>query len=362
MDRIKIAIILPYFGTGGAEKMVAQLAANMDTTKFDVKVFCILGAQLGNHLERIVAENGIMIHYIGKKIGFSFSAIFKLFRSLDAFNPDVVHTHQYACLYTALWPFIRLKPFLHTFHTLPEIENRRLARRILTKFLVQNHKMIPIAISKFNQHLIEEYYSLKENSVHIVHNPVDVQLFSSVAPINHKEFCFISVGRFSREKNQKMIYEAFANFLKRGYNARLLMLGNGEEESSLKRLAKELGIDNRITYAGYVENVQDYLKTADVFLLSSFYEAQPLCVLEAMAAGLCVISTDVGGIKDIVTDNGILVPTGDTEAMTQAMELLYLNEPLRKKLSEQSSLHATNYDITNTVAGYSRLYRYYAGK
>ena len=116
-----------------------------------------------------------------------------------------------------------------------------------------------------------------------------------------------------------MMYRAFAAFLKKGYDARLVMLGKGEEEEKLKELACELGISDRIDYPGFVPNVEDYLADADVFLLSSDYEALPLAVLEAMAAGLPIVATDVGGVCDIVTDNGILIPAGDLDAMVQAM-------------------------------------------
>ena len=274
----------------------------------------------------------------------------------------MIHTHQYACVYAALWPVIRRKPFLHTFHTLPEIENSRLLRCLLTKILVGCNKMTPIAISKTNRQLVADYYKLDMRSVPLVHNPVDIRRFAAGKRVDDGVFRFITVGRFSKEKNQQMMYRAFASFLSKGHNARLLMLGTGAEEENLKALANDLGIHDRIDYAGYVDNVEDYLKTADVFLLSSHYEAQPLCVLEAMAAGKPVISTDVGGVSDIVTDNGILVPADDVDAMSQAMEKLYLDKMLRRTMSERAVSNAAEYDISNTVAGYSELYRRYANK
>lgn len=362
MERIKVAIILPYFGPGGAEKMAAQLGCGLNTEQFDLEVFCIYGQALGNKMERDLKDQGIPIHYIGKKKGFSVSAVLKLFRELDRFSPDVIHTHQYACVYAALWPVIRKKPFLHTLHTLPAVENKRPVRRGLTKWLVRKRRMIPVAISEGNQRMVAEYYHVPMDEVPMVHNPVDVKRFASVAGKKDGCFRFITVGRFSKVKNQELMYRAFGQFLKHGYDARLLMLGKGEEEANLKALAEELGISNRIDYAGYVDNVEDYLKSADVFLLSSHYEAQPLCVLEAMASGLPVLSTDVGAVADIVKDNGILVPPGDAEAMAKAMEKLCLDEGLRIKMSELASDYAAEYDISHTVAGYSELYRRYANR
>jgi len=362
MGRTKVAVVLPYFGTGGAEKMVYRLVHGLDQAQFDTEVFCVYGKPLGNQMERSLGEKGISIRYIGKKKGFSLSAIRKLFRELDRFSPDLIHTHMYACVYAALWPVIRRKPFLHTFHTLPEVENRRLVRRLLTRLLVRLKIMTPVAISPSNQRMVADYYGLHTDSVPLVRNPVDVRRFAAGQGIRDGVFRFITVGRFSREKNQHMMYQAFSSFLAKGHDARLLMLGSGEEEASLKALAKGLGIDDRIDYAGYVENVEDFLKAADVFLLSSHYEAQPLCVLEAMAAGLPIISTDVGGVADIVTDNGILIPPGDASAMAQAMEELYRNRDALSRMAEASQKNVLAYDVSNTVAGYSRLYARFAGK
>ena len=356
MNKIKAAIILPYFGPGGAEKMAAQLAAGLDRERFTVEVFCIYGQPLHNHLEKMVQAAGVPIHFIGKKRGFSIKAVAKLFQALDKFGPDLIHTHQYACLYASPWAVARKKPFLHTLHTLPEIENKRALRRIVTKFLTARDIMTPVAISKSNQRMVADYYGLPLERVPMIHNPVDVKRFASGERTEDGQFRFITAGRFSPEKNQQMMYRAFASFVDNGNDARLLMLGKGAEEENLKSLARELKIDDRIDYAGFVPNVEDYLKTADVFLLSSHYEAQPLCVLESMAAGLPVISTDVGGVADIVTDNGILVAPGDAEAMADAMKNLRLDENLRKTMSSRSASHAAGFDVSNTIAGYSHLY------
>lgn len=158
-----------------------------------------------------------------------------------------------------------------------------------------------------------------------------------------------------------MMLRAFAGFLEKGHDARLVLLGTGALEAELRKLARELDIERRADFAGFVENVQDYLVNADVFLLSSDYEALPLSVLEAMAAGLPVIATDVGGLRDIVTDNGILLPSGDQGGMTNAMKRLYEDPILRHRMGLTSKNYAVDYDVSATVDGYCRLYRRYGG-
>lgn len=356
MQKCKIAIVLPYFGPGGAEKMVSQLAAGMDRTRFETKVFCIYGKPQNNHLEQALHEAGIPIHYIGKKKGFSFAAIVKLFRALDAFSPDVVHTHLYACVYTALWPVVRRKPFLHTFHTLPEVENRRPVRRLLTQYLIRHGKMTPVAISEGNRKRIAAFYNIGADRVPMVCNPVDLDRFAKPERRSHERFRFITAGRLSAVKNQQMMLRAFGAFLSKCHEAKLLILGRGEEEENLKALSEKLGIRERVEFVGYVANVEEHLVNADVFLLSSHYEAQPLSILEAMAAGLPVISTDVGGVSDIVTDNGILIPADDGNALTRAMEKLYKQPLLRAEMSDRAKKNVQRYDLSNTVAGYQSLY------
>ena len=361
MEKIKTAIILPYFGTGGAEKMVAQLAAGLDRDEFDAEVFCIYGEPQNNHLEQMVRDKGVPIHFIGKKKGFSLSAMVRLFRQLNAFKPDVVHTHLYACLYAFPWPLVRRKPFLHTFHAHPNLENRRFLRRIISACLIRLKVMAPVSISHRNRNFLSSYYGISETRIPVVHNPVEISRFHSV---NHKtagDFTFITAGRFSAEKNQQMMLRAFAAFLEKGYDARLILLGKGEEEAKLKSLAQKLGVSDRIDFAGFVVNVEEYLANADVFLLSSDFEALPLALLEAMAAGLPIVATDVGGIRDIVTDNGILIPRGNPEDMARAMEELYRNQALYERMAAAAGNNVRGYDLSNTVAGYSELYRCWAG-
>lgn len=362
MERVKTAIVLPYFGSGGADKMVAQLAAGMDCERYDVAVFCVYGEPQNNHLEQMVKEHGIRIFFIGKKLGFSLSAIDRLFKALDAFGPDVVHTHLYACLYAFPWPLIRRKPHLHTFHLPPELENKRFLRRVISKILIGMKVMSPVAISHQNQKFLGEYYRLPVERIPVVYNPVELSKFDSLPERTSEEFTFITAGRFSAQKNQKMMLQAFAAFLEKGYEAKLVMLGKGEEEENLRALTAELGISAEVEFKGFVVNVEHYLTNAHVFLLSSDYEALPLALLEAMAAGLPIVATDVGGVRDIVTDNGILISRGDQDGMVRAMEKLYLDGALRERMSLRGRAKAADYDVNNTVAGYSALYQRFARK
>ena len=106
--------------------------------------------------------------------------------------------------------------------------------------------------------------------------------------------------------------------------------------------------------------MENYLCNADIFVMSSLYEGVPLSILEAMAAGLPVVSTDVGGIKDIVTDNGILVPSEDSLAMEEAILKLINNPSLREEKGKKSLLNVQKYDVKNIAEQYTKLYMKYS--
>lgn len=357
--RKKVAVILPYFGNGGAENMVAHLVSHINLNKVNMQVYCIFGKPLRNHLEKEVQEHGVKIIFIGKKLGFSIKAVFNLYKELNKFDPDIVHTHLMGCMYATPWVFFHKVKMLHTLHSIPEAENRNIIRRLTTKFLYKIKKAIPVAISEENKKLISEYYNLKLNSVEVVNNPV-ITLKYYHNENSKKVMTLITVGRLSKEKNQQMLIQAFYEVKKVKFGVRLVIVGDGVERKRLEEKVHSLELDDSVTFVGNVTDVENYLCNADIFLLSSLYEGIPLAILEAMAAKLPIIATNVGGIKDIVTNNGILVPSENIEEMKKAILKLVENPKLIKEMGLNSLLNVKKYDINNIVKNYTILYEKYS--
>ena len=92
--KIRVAVVLPYFGNGGAENMVAHLVSHLDLSRVMVQVFCIYGKPQENHLENEVCSHGVKIVYIGKDLGFSLNAVLRLYRELSRFSPDGMYVHS----------------------------------------------------------------------------------------------------------------------------------------------------------------------------------------------------------------------------------------------------------------------------
>jgi glycosyltransferase involved in cell wall biosynthesis len=144
----------------------------------------------------------------------------------------------------------------------------------------------------------------------------------------------LCVSRLVPIKNLRMLIEAIAIARRADPRVRLVLVGEGPMQMELEALAAQLGIADAVIFAGYVPQAgtADWYRSADVFALSSDFDNSPNVVLEAMASGLPVVATDVGGLRDYVTPpaHGLLTPKGDAQAMAAAL-LSLLADPDRLK-------------------------------
>ena len=196
--------------------------------------------------------------------------------------------------------------------------------------------------------------------VELVNNPVDVEFFhpSNKSDLRDFRFDFINVAGLRPQKNQKLLLRAFANTVARHPASRLCIVGDGSERHELENLANELGLSDAVEFLGQISEktkVRDALWSSKVFILSSDYEGLPLSAIEAMACGLPVISTDVGGMSDIVRGNGALVPARDVDMLSSkmcyAMELGFGSEA-----SSRSRELACRFSVNECTSRYEAIY------
>lgn len=166
----------------------------------------------------------------------------------------------------------------------------------------------------------------------IILNPVDPTFFNTTW--NGDDKAILSVGRLYPQKNHALLLKAFAQIHKKYPEYKLKICGKGSEENSLKQLAMELKIEAFVSFMGEVGNVKDELKQSSCFVLSSDYEGLPNALMEAMAVGMPVISTDCpcGGPRMLIknNENGLLVPCNDVDRLRQALFEIIENEEKRK--------------------------------
>ena len=222
------------------------------------------------------------------------------------------------------------------------------------------------AITAVSQNLRDETYKIFpiEKEISVIYNFVDVERFSRkpidafkkvIAPGGER--ILLHASNFRKIKRVQDVVRIFDE-VKKVKPSKLLFVGDGPERSTAEDLGRELGICDDIRFVGKQEQMEDILAIADLFLLTSEYESFGLAALEAMAAGVPVVSTNAGGLKEINIDGetGYMSNVGDIASMSkQALQILK-DDKVLKGFKERAAAHAKQYDITNIVPHYEKLY------
>lgn len=364
--RKKVLMVIPNLGTGGAEKLVIDIARNMDREKFDVTILSLFPKNESIY-NNIVEDEEIKVVYMNKKLGISLSQVFKVTRYIVDLKPDIIHTHLNVAPYTLLGcMFAKVKCRIHTVHNMASTESTKRDRRIM-KLAYKIFNFTPVGISDYIKNTIMDYYKLREKKVPCIYNGIDTIFFN---PNRYKveksenKFYLVNTGSFKHAKNHKLMIDAFykvCNYndnFKVPYNIYLKLVGDGYLRNEIEEQIKKYHLEDRIILVGEVKDVCYELNNSDVLLMTSDYEGLPLAVLEAMACGLPIITTKAGGVVDVVEDgqNSILVDVGNKEQIIDAIIKLEQNKALVKSMGVKSRELSLKYDIRDTTKQYEDLY------
>ncbi len=151
----------------------------------------------------------------------------------------------------------------------------------------------------------------------------------------------VTVGRIDKNKNHIMLIRAFAKLAEQYPELRVVLYGDGEERSRLEKQTEELGLQERVIFAGSTSDVQEHIRKSRIFVLTSKVEGMPNVLLEAMSLGLAVISTDCpcGGPRTVIRDgeNGLLIPVDDTDALERSLRRILESPELEETLGKNAS-------------------------
>lgn len=347
----RVTILLPTFSTGGAEHMVYELAKNIDANQFEVSILCYMGKQ-DTPLTRMM-EECFPVTYLNQSGRISPRAVWRVIWAIKETKPDVVHAHLGGVAFGAIWAMLFRKPLVVTVHTKPEKAFTKNIE-ILLHAAIKAGRTKVVAVSAENEGLVKKHYGLDDSGCTCVNNGIALERFGRQ---KHAGFTLINVARQDDNKNQAALVRCFARLHEENPATRLLLLGNGVNHEMLKQLAIDLNIADAVTFTGNVANTEEYYAVSDLYVQTSFREAMPLSVLEAMAAGLPIVSTDVGGLRDIVLDNGLLVPAGDEDALYRAICKIYHSDQDQKDAMSGASLQIVQeYSSENMARAYERIY------
>jgi len=211
-----------------------------------------------------------------------------------------------------------------------------------------------VAVSRENLSLVQKYYKVNDDKSVIVNNGIDIERFYKIP---HDKFTFINVARQDDNKNQGAIIRALDKLIRAGKKANLLLVGDGPCHDKLKSQAVKLGISDSVLFTGNVSDPTKYYAQSDVYVQASFREALPLSVLEAMASGIPIVATNVGGLIDVVDGNGILVDVEDDDALFSAMNtIMELSQSEYEIMANRSKQMVKGYSSVRMAEQYEKVY------
>ncbi|MBU1310251.1 MAG: TIGR03088 family PEP-CTERM/XrtA system glycosyltransferase [Gammaproteobacteria bacterium] len=343
--------------TGGLERVMLNCIRGMVEQGFRHAVISLTHASdFANQL-----PVDVPVYCLGKKPGADLSVHLKLWRILRELRPTIMHSYNLATLeYHPVSWLAGVKGHIHAEHgrdvSDPKGENKKYQwlRRLVSPFL---HRFVAVS-DDLNQWLLQQV-RLPQTKVQLIYNGINTELFNTSA-LKNKRFTFIHVARLSPIKDQSTLINAFAILCQQStLPCQLLLVGDGPLRQQLAQQIDELGLATQIELLGERQDIAELMQRSHVFVMSSLAEGIPMTVLEAMACGLPVVATAVGGLPELIkTEHGKLVASGNAKELAAAM-LPYLEQPAlavthgtlcRQRVCEQFSEPAM-------VAQYLSLYR-----
>jgi glycosyltransferase involved in cell wall biosynthesis len=206
----------------------------------------------------------------------------------------------------------------------------------------------------------------KPGNVSVFYNGRDIEKFATATPTSRQSIGLApdatvvgTVGRLTERKGQYDLLEAWTGVVAAQSDARLLIVGEGPERGGLKASARELNVEESIRFLGVRGDVPALLELFDMFVFSSHFEGLPGAVIEAMAAGVPIVATDIVGTNELLTDGetGLLVPPEDASAIEAAMTRALSDGSLAKGLGETAARKARDaYSIPRMIESFAAVY------
>ncbi|MFW6295647.1 MAG: glycosyltransferase [Halothece sp.] len=361
----KVAIFLSDLDGGGAERVMLNLARGLIQDNIDVDL--ILVRKEGPYLEQIPSK----INVIDLQKKSLLRSLPSLVSYLKQKRPQVLLSALEDTNIIAIWAKLLARvsvPLIVTVHNnlSQESQNatnfkRKYVPKILPWFYPWADAVVAVSQGVAND-LVN--LGLRSDNIKIIYNPIVTPelVEKGQQPLEDSWFLskdmpvILGVGRLTKQKDFTTLVQAFAK-VRQFKNVRLMILGEGEERSSLESLIEELGLINDVCLPGFVENPYIYMAKADVLVLSSAWEGFGNVLVEAMAVGTPVVSTDCDSGPAEILENGKygkLVPVEDSEEMAKAIASTLENPPTSEFLKQR----ATKFSLNTILMQYQQLLKH----
>lgn len=349
---VRIAHVALQLETGGMERMLAEFARYADRRRYDVQ-FVALGSR--GSIASAIESAGCRVTALNARHGIRPALVFRLARYVRDQRIDIVHTHNTKPLLYA-GPAARLAGAKAVIHTRHGQRHRSTPRQNLLFKLAARCADRMVCVSEDSRRLCR-HEGVDPRSTHRIWNGIDPDHFSFKGPSARGPAVF--VGRLSIEKDVATLLKATAMIVGTHPTFRLQIAGAGSCRTDLSALADSLGLKGHVDFLGNVSDIAELLGRASMFVLPSLTEGLPLTVLEAMACGLPVVATRVGGTPEAVEHgvSGLLCEPQVPGQLAQAMQRLWNDPALGRKMGLAGRQRVTErFDVRTMVSRYESLY------
>lgn len=359
---LRILHVVYSFGIGGSETVAREVALRLGEQGHANMVVAL---EHDGPLSGEFRSAGIAAHALNRGEGSMLGAMYRLFRLVREFRPHALHTHHMYMLFHAVPAAVLTRtPIVHTEHEFWSLDTAK--GRLLMPFLARFCRWIT-AVNDETRQFMEQRLDLSGKLLVTVRNGIDIKRFSGTGTLRRADMGLgsddrvaVIVARLEPVKNHHMLLRAWQQVVREVAGAKLLVAGTGSLAEALRDDAAALGLADSVHFLGPRRDVHEILPLADMAVLSSCDEGLPLFLLEAMAAGLPVVSTRVGGVPRLISEgeNGHMVDEGDEQALAQAVAGL-LNDPSRASRMGAAGRRRVEaaYDLDAAVGRYLDLYR-----
>ena len=371
---MKIIHVIPNLKRGGAERLCLDICNELRKQDHDVQIIIFKNEIEYDELIQDLNVNVIPSTYQPSIFKPDIIDVNLLQDFIKKANPDVIHSHLYEAdsitFQLELSSTTQLISHIHSNRKelIKFDKTRSIKEKIVSKFernIYKKHltqlSVKQIAISKDCLNFALNDLGQPSSNVILLKNCIDFNKFKSepkhidysTQPIN-----LISLGRFDENKSQSFLIKVAKKLKSLNINFNITFIGGGPELDKVKSLTQEYKLDNQVKFLGMVSNPEVYLKKAHIFIHAAKKEAFGLALIEAMAAGLPVISTDGFGNRDIIQENknGFMILNRSVDEFCKKIRFLSENPKSYNEISKYSIEFASNFDVSNYVDNLINVY------
>jgi glycosyltransferase involved in cell wall biosynthesis len=351
---------------GGLERVVVNLSLAQQAAGHSVAVVCLFREGM---LATELLEAGVRVTCARKSTSLDRGALLHVRRELASARADVLHTHNaMANYYGVLAAMGRRVRVVNTRHGMGSPSPKALSEQLYRMSLLRTAAVVAVC-----EHARSHFVNTRivpAKLAHVVRNGIRVQDFVPASPearahararlgIEARAYVIGTVGRLNSVKDHALLIDAFAALQRQMPDSRLVLIGDGDLRSTLQEHATRAGIARLVTFAGDRGDVPHLLPALDVFALTSITEGYSIALLEAAAAGLPVVATDVGGNREIVQDGstGVVVRDRAVQSFVREFALLAGSDERRVEMGRSARRWAETFgSVASMLEGYTSLY------